>query len=127
MMDGFERVDTFVDRNNATELQIVKQWKTLLETPEGINISIRAGNSTDYFWGYRSEPESIPCVFRALNFHGNANVFVGPDQFKAEQISRILDIKMPPISQCHVSRVKGGPVIIQYEGEVVQLGLRILK
>jgi hypothetical protein len=127
MMDGFGRADTLVVRNDATDLQIANQWKALLEIPDSIRLSIRTGNNTDYFWGYRSEPETIPCIFRTPSFHGNAKVFDGPDQFKAEQISRILDVKMPPITQCHVSRVNGGPVYIPYGGEVVPLGLRILR
>jgi hypothetical protein len=44
MMDGFGRVDTMVIRNNATELQILNQWKTLSEIPESIRLSIRSGN-----------------------------------------------------------------------------------
>jgi hypothetical protein len=127
MMDGFGRVDTMVIRNNATELQILNQWKSLLEIPESVRLSIRSGNGIDYFWTYRSCPETIPCIFRTLTQHGNASIFDGPDQFKAEQIGRILDIKMPPIVQCHVSRVNDGPVNIQYGGEVVPLGLRILR
>jgi hypothetical protein len=120
-------MDTMVIRNNATDLQVANHWKALLEIPECIRLSVKTGNNTDYFWGYRSEPETIPCIFRALNFHGNANIFDGPDQFKAEQMGRILDIKMPPIVQCHITRVNGGPLNIQYAGEVVQLGLGILR
>jgi hypothetical protein len=127
MMDGFGRVDTLVVRNNATDLQILSQWKTLLEIPGSINLSLRTGNKSDYYWTYRSCPETIPCIFRSLNFHGNANIFDGLDQFKAEQISRILDVKMPPITQCHISRVNDGPVIIQSGEETVPLGLRILR
>jgi hypothetical protein len=127
MMNGFGRMDTMVIRNNSTELQILNQWKTLLEIPEPIRLSIRTGNGTDYFWTCHSNPETIPCVVRALSFHRNANIFGGPDQFKAEQIWRILDIKMPPIVQCHVSRVNDGPVNIQYGGEVAPPGLKILR
>jgi hypothetical protein len=77
MMDGFGRVDTLVIRNNATDLQILGQWKALLEIPNDINLSIRTGNGADYYWNYRSCPDTIPSTFRALNFHGNANVFSG--------------------------------------------------
>jgi hypothetical protein len=127
MIDGFGRVDTLVIRNNATQIQILAQWRTLLEIPTTMALDINTGNNSDYHWPYHSCPETIPCVFRSLDFHWNASVFTGPDQFKAEQISRILDVKMPPIAQCHISRVNDGPIIIQYGEETVPLGLRILR
>jgi hypothetical protein len=126
MIDGYGRVDKMVIRKNASDLQILNQWKALLEIPDAIRLGIRTRNNTDYFWTYRSVPDPIPCVFRTRATQGNANICDGPQQFKAEQIGRILDIKMPPISQCHVSRENGGPVIIQFDGEVVRLGLKIL-
>jgi hypothetical protein len=97
-----------------------------LEVPDTISLGIRTRNNSDYFWSYRIVRDTISCIFRTRSTHGNANICDGPNQFKAEQIGRILDIKMPPISQCHVSRDTGGPVIIQYDGEVVRLGLKIL-
>jgi hypothetical protein len=126
MIDGYGRVDKMVKRNNASEMQILNQWKASLEIPDTIRLGIRTRNNTDYFWSYRSVPDTIPCVFRTRATQGNANILDGPHQFKAEQIGRILDIKMPPISQCHVSRENGGPVIIQFDGEVVRLGLKIM-
>jgi hypothetical protein len=125
MIDGFGRVGTLVIRNNASLLQVTNHWKTLLEIPASIAISVRTRDNTNYFWTYHSNPEAIPCIFRTTSAHGNANIFDGPDQFKAEQIGRILDIKMPPIVQCQISRADGGPINIRYGGEVVPLGLRI--
>jgi hypothetical protein len=127
MIDGFGRVDTMVIRKNATLLQITNQWKTLLEIPASMELYVRTGNGSDYFWTYHSNPETTPCIFRTMTAHANANIFDGSDQSKAEQIGRILDIKMPPIVHCQISRVDGGPVNIRYGGEVVQLGLKILR
>jgi hypothetical protein len=124
MIDSFGRLDRMVIRKNASESQILNQWKTLLEIPDTVSLSIRTRNNTDYFWSYRIVPDTIPCVFRTRLTHGNANICDGPNQFKAEQIGRILDIKMPPISHCRGSRENGGPVIIHFDGEVVGLGSR---
>jgi hypothetical protein len=127
MIDGFGRVDTLVIRNDATDAQILKQWRKLMEIPESISLSIRVGGRDNCFWGYRSNPDTIPCIFRTAIGHGNASIMDGPAQFKAEQISRILDIKMPPLAQCHVTREDGGPVKIQYGGEIAPLSLKILR
>jgi hypothetical protein len=121
MIDGHGRVDSFVVRNNATDLQIINLWKAVMEIPDGIQLSLRTRDNHDYYWGYHSQPETFPCTFLASNFHANANIFGGSEQFKAEQISRILSIKIPPFAQCHVSRINGGSVNIQYGGEVVDM------
>jgi hypothetical protein len=126
MIAGFGKVDTMVIRNNATLLQITNQWKTLLEIPADMALYVRSGDGSNYFWTYHSNPEIIPCAFRATNARGNAHIFDGSDQFRAEQMSRILDIKMPPIVHCQTNRVADGVVNVRYGGEVAPLGLRIL-
>jgi hypothetical protein len=59
MMDSFGRVDRMVIRKNASESQITSQWKALLEIPSSINLGIRTRNNSDYFWSYRSVPDTI--------------------------------------------------------------------
>jgi hypothetical protein len=86
MVDAFGRVDTFVVSNVETTQEIAKKWKTFMEIPERIQIGVRTGNNMEYFWGYRSAVETIPCVLRSTNFHGNSCVFDSSNQFKAEQI-----------------------------------------
>jgi hypothetical protein len=54
-------------------------------------------------------------------------VFPGTDQFKADQIGRLLDLKVPPIVQCQIKQRQRGGAIIECDGEVVPFGLRILK
>jgi hypothetical protein len=116
MIDGFGRVDTMVIRNNATEAQILAQWRRLLEIPATMALDIRSGNHVDYYWTYHSNPETVPWIFRTMTAHGNACIFDGPDQFKAEQIGRILDIFDGPdqlytyqdATNCAVSNHKRG-------------------
>jgi hypothetical protein len=59
--------------------------------------------------------------------HGDTSVFPGTDQFKADQIGRILDVKVPPIPQCEIIPRGNAGAIIQYDGGIPPLGMRILK
>jgi hypothetical protein len=57
----------------------------------------------------------------------NYPIWVGMSQFKAEQIGWLLDVKVPPVKQCQITQRKGGGAIIAYDGEIVPLGLKIVK
>jgi hypothetical protein len=126
MIDQYGRVDRMVVKKEASDSHILAQWTKLLGIPTSIRLGIGSNNNIDYFWTYRSVPETIPCVFRTSAGQGNACIFDGPHQFKAEQLGRILDIRFPPLDLCQISREDKGPVIIQFQGEVQRLGLRIL-
>jgi hypothetical protein len=59
--------------------------------------------------------------------HSDSCIFPGPENFKADQIGRILDVKVPPISMCQVTLREKGGAILTFDGEVPPLGLRLLK
>jgi hypothetical protein len=118
MVDALNRVDTLVVPTAANVQEIVEIWRRVLDVPGEIRIEARSGNGTEIFWGFYTAADTISCTLRTHNMHGNTCVFPGPDTFKADQIGRILDVKLPPISQCHViPREKGGS-IIEFNGEV---------
>jgi hypothetical protein len=127
MVDYGGRVETFVVPNAAPTQRVAELWREVLEVTAGIGIEARTGNNSEYFWGYRTAQETIPCTFRATNFHGDSCVFPGSDLFKADQIGRLLDFKVPPITQCQITQRQRRGAIIEFDGEVVPLGLRILK
>jgi hypothetical protein len=126
MIDRYGKVDRMAIKKDFSEAQILAQWARLLGSPATIQLTINTRNNEDYFWSYHSSPESIPCVFRTPTGQGDARIFDGPPQFRSEQLGRILDIKVPPLDVCQITREDKGPVIIQYKGEVQRLGLRIL-
>jgi hypothetical protein len=126
MIGNHGRADKLVVRKNATESEILSQWSKLLGVPDSIRLAVSTRNGTEFFWTYHSKPAAIPCIFRTASSQGNASIYDGPAQFKAEQLGRILDIKVPPLDQCQITREDQGPVIIQYQEEVQRLGLRIL-
>jgi hypothetical protein len=78
------------------------------------------GNNEDYHWSIDLTKDPVAYTFRATNFHGSP-------QFEAEQIGRLLDIKMPPLSLCQSTPRRNLGPVIQYSAGVVPLGLRILK
>jgi hypothetical protein len=117
----------FVVPAAANIQEVVELWRRLMEIPDEIEAEATSGNARDLFWGHRTAAETIPCTLRTTNMHGDTCVFPGPDQFKADQIGRILDVKIPPIPQCQITPRGHGGAIIQFDGDVTPLGLKILR
>jgi hypothetical protein len=126
MIDTHGRADRLVVNQDATLDEIAALWSKLLDVPKEVRLLINHHNGQDFHWAYHSSPDKIPCIFRTPGDQGNASVIDGPPLFRAEQIGRVLDIKCPPFNLCHISREDQGPVIIDFQGEVQRLGLRIL-
>jgi hypothetical protein len=127
MVDAFNRVDTLVVPTAANMQEIVEIWRRVLEIPEEIQIEARSGNGIEIFWGFRSTAEMIPYTLRTQNVHGDSHIFPDPDNFKADQIGRILDVKVPPIPMCQVTSRERGGAILTFDGEVPSLALKLLK
>jgi hypothetical protein len=94
MIDSVGRADNLVVPVAANIQEIIELWKRLMEIPNEIEIEARSWNAKEYFWGYRTAAETIPCTLRTANMHGDTCIFPGQDQFKADQIGRILDVKV---------------------------------
>jgi hypothetical protein len=73
-----------------------------------------------------SSVPSINCTLASDENRGNANIHDGSDSFRTEQIGRILDAKVPPFEKCQVT-VKDTRVTIRQPGDLIPLGLRVLK
>jgi hypothetical protein len=127
MVDFSGLVDTFVVPRTPMAQQVEDLWRQYLEVPDDIGMDVKTGNGEEFYWGYLTAKDLVTYTFRAANFHGDVRVFEGPPHFEADQISRILDVKMPPFAKCHLTpRARTGP-IIQFDDEVAPLGLKILK
>jgi hypothetical protein len=127
MVDFGGRVDSLVVRKDMTIKEITLLWKEFMEVPDGIRMTVKTGNNQEYFWGFETEEVTVRCTLRATNFHGDSGIFLGSDLFKAEQIGRLLDVKIPPFVQCNTTHRAGGGAILQFDGDVVPLGLKMLK
>jgi hypothetical protein len=127
MVDYSGRVDTLVVPNAANAAEIMEIWRRVLEVPDGIDTEVRSGNGIEYFWGYRTAAETFPTTLRSHNMHADIQIFPGANTFKADQICRLLDIKVPPFDLCQVTAKNDGGEIFEFDGETPQLNLRILK
>jgi hypothetical protein len=126
MADFSGRVDTFVIPRAAEVQEVANMWKKMLEKRDDIGMRVTSGNGEEFFWGYETAKDMVTYTFRAPNFHGDARVFGGTTHFEADQISRLLDFKMPPFAKCQLTPRKGG-AFIQFDGDVTPLGLKILR
>jgi hypothetical protein len=127
MVDPFDRVDSLVIPVTARIQEIADIWRRVIDIPLDIQIELRSGNNLDYFWNFRTNAELIPCTLRAQNMHADTHIFPGEDSFKADQISRILDVKVPPIPMCQTAQRERSGAIFTFDGEVPPLGLKLMK
>jgi hypothetical protein len=127
MVDFNGRVDSFVIPRTANIQQVADLWKEHLGVPADIRMQVDTGNGEDFFWGYITTNATIPYTIRAPNFLGDMRVFPGSAAFEADQITRLLDYKIPPCAKGHASPLKGGGGSIHFDDDLVPLGLKILK
>jgi hypothetical protein len=127
MVDTLDLVDRMVIPVNAEIRDIVQLWRRILDVPDGLEIQCARHNDLECHWGIK-EGSAIPlieCTVASESNQGNVTIHAGSDEFKADQISRLLVIKTPPFWQ---ARVENEPnhVTLRFEGEWILLALRIL-
>jgi hypothetical protein len=127
MVDPSDRTDTFVVPVNANVHQVRDLWKRVLEIPHDIEMHVQTANGHEFYWSLATAREVVAFTFKSLNFHGNASVFEGSPHFVAEQLSRNLSLKMPPLMLCQQTPRRGHGPAIQFDGEVPALNHRLLK
>jgi hypothetical protein len=127
MVDSEGGTDTLVIPRDANFTQVRDLWKRLLEVPYDAEIQMRSPNGEEFYWCLESSKDVKAYTFRAVDLHGDVRIFEGFSGFEADQISRILGIKMPPLSQCRSSPCRNLGPVIQYDAGVAPLGLRILR
>jgi hypothetical protein len=127
MIDAFDRVDSLVVPINANVYQVRDLWRQSLEIPNDIDVHVQTINSREFYWTLESSRSEVAFTFSAVNLRGNATIYEEPPHFRAEQLSRRLGVKIPPLAVCkEAPRQRHGP-IIEYDGEVSQLNHRLLK
>jgi hypothetical protein len=63
-------------------------------------MEMQTGNGHEFYWSLVTPRDVVVFTFKASNFHGHASVFEGPPTFVAEQLSKNLSLKMPPLTLC---------------------------
>jgi hypothetical protein len=127
MVDPSDRTDTLVVPANADVFQVRDLWKRLLEVPHDMEMNVQTANNHEYYWNLVSARKEVAFTLRTTNFHGNAQILEGSPHFVADQLSRVLELKTPPLTLCQQRlRQRHGPEI-QFDGEVPTLNHRLLK
>jgi hypothetical protein len=85
------------------------------------------GDGAHFHWALESGRDEMDYTIRTPDFRGDIRIYPGQAQFEAEQITRTLDIKMPPLAKCRVTQRKNHGPDIEYDEELVPLGLKIMK
>jgi hypothetical protein len=127
MVDPMDRTDTIVVPSNADVLQTRDIWKRILEVPDDIEMNVQTPNNHEYYWNLISARKEVTFTLRTTNFQGDVNLLEVPPHFIAEQMSRALGLKAPPLALCQQRpRQRHGPEITFY-GEVPTLSHRLLR
>jgi hypothetical protein len=127
MIDPSDRTDTFVVPIGANVHQVRDLWKRFLEIPHVMEMHMQTANDREYYWSLETSREVVAFSFKATNFHGNAFIFEGSPTFVAEQLSRNLSLKLPPLVLCQQTPRRGHGPAIQFDGDVPTLDQRLLK
>jgi hypothetical protein len=127
MVDPSDRTDTFVVPVNANVHQVRDLWKRLLEIPHDNETHVQTADNHEFYWSLETAREVVAFTFKSSNFHGNASIFEGSPTFVAEQLSRDLILKMPPLMLCQQTPRRGHGPSIQFDGEVPALNHILLK
>jgi hypothetical protein len=100
MVDPADRTDTLVVPSNADIFQVRDLWKRLLEVPHDIDMNVQTANNHEYYWNLISARAEVTFPLQTTNFQGNAQILEGPPHFVADQLSRVLGLKTPPLALC---------------------------
>jgi hypothetical protein len=127
MIDPSDRTDTLVVPVNADVFQVRDLWKRLLEIPHDIDVHVQTTNGQEFYWNLETARSELTFTLKTTNFQGNADIFEGSPHFIAEQLSRELGLKMPPLTLFRQTPIPRHGSSIQFDGEVPSLNHRLLK
>jgi hypothetical protein len=92
-----------------------------------MDILVQSTNSRQFYWSLITSKQVSTFELRTTNFQGNTDIYEGSPHFISEQISRNLEIIMPPSALCQQTpRPRHGPKI-EFQGETAPLGFRLMK
>jgi hypothetical protein len=127
MVDATGKVETLVVPVTATAQQVADMWRRILEFPDDVGLQMIAADETPFYLTYESKKSTETYSFHAQNMLGNAEIFKGTVTFEADQLSRMLDAKIPPFAHCTIEpRHRAGPKIT-FDEEVVPLGRKVVR
>jgi hypothetical protein len=73
----------------------------MIDTPAYASVELREGVDSIFHWGIDCHEAQIAFQLESDTRNWNLSIFPGPPQFEADQISRLLEIKMPRLAKAH--------------------------
>jgi hypothetical protein len=126
MVDSFGRVNSFVVPHNAIAQDVEALWRRVIDAPDNVGISVTTGDNEVFHWGYSVAPNHVAYAIETPSARFNVDVFPGNTQFQADQISRLLDVKLPPLIQAKKTKLAHAGFKLQFDEDPLPLGLRLM-
>jgi hypothetical protein len=126
MVDPMGRVNYFVIPHNAIPQDIAELWRRVIDAPSDSQIEAVPRSAEVFMWSYGPRPSNISYVIEMTSMRYNVDVFPGTTQYEADQISRLLDIKMPPLIQARKSKLSHVGFKLEYDFDCVPLALHLM-
>jgi hypothetical protein len=104
------RVESLVIPGNAQIEDVRKLSCKLIDCRTNVVLQCNSHNAEEYYWefGEMSSEPLVACTLRSPSSQANARIYDGSDPFKADQISRLLDVKVPhlPSAGCPLGQME---------------------
>jgi hypothetical protein len=97
MIDHAGHAESFVVPVNASHQRIADLWRSVIEVPPNTHIFINTYEEKIFHWGYASSEDTVPLQLESPLMRWRVDIFPGPTQFEADQITRLIEVKPPPI------------------------------
>jgi hypothetical protein len=129
MIDPEGRLESMVIPGQAQTLEVVNLWRRMIDCPDNVTLQINFHNGQECHWAFAgsSAASHINCTLCSNIDRRRALILDGSDAFKADQLSRLLGIKMPPFVSCAISTELPGEVSFNFNGEWISWNSRVLR
>jgi hypothetical protein len=129
MVGSMGLTDSFVVPGAAQPADIAALWSKVIGYPPNARIGCYTRDSENYHWGYPDGTPAPTFVFTLCtpSQRFSFKAYTGSDMFRADQLSRILGVKIPPLEKARISRHPDGGTLIELDEEWVPLNSKIIR
>jgi hypothetical protein len=113
---------------NAEIRDIATLWRRILDMPESLELQCARHSEMECHRGFKEGSVTPLATYTIASDSNrpNATIYEGSETFKADQIGRLLVIKVPPFAQAKIE-ARANHVTLSFECEWITLGLRVLR
>jgi hypothetical protein len=126
MVDPMGRVNFFVIPHDAIPRDIAELWRWVIDAPQDSQIEVVPRSAEVFMWSYGIRPSSVSYAIETASMRYTVDVFPGTTQYEADQISRLLDIKMPPLTLARKSKLARAGFKLDFDCDCVPLAQHMM-